>query len=75
MAFIEQFNEEYKDFRRHEPAYTTYSTGRKDGTMIFQINMYGSDVRRDVGKVSQVIQLDKTSAIELINLLKNTFNL
>lgn len=75
MAFIEKFEKENINFRKkHDPAETTYSSGIINGETIFQINMYGSAYRQDTGKVSQVIQLNKESAEELLVLLKNTFN-
>ena len=73
MAFIENFKHEEKNFRKQESAETTYSVGLIDNEPLFQINMYGSAHRQDVGKASQVIQLDKKSAIELIDLLRKTF--
>lgn len=73
MAFIEKIEKEDKRFRKQEPAETTYSTGIIDGQKIFQLNMYGTNHRQDVGKASQVIQLDQESAKHLIQLLQSTF--
>lgn len=76
MAFIEKFEKENINFKRkHDSAETTYSSGIVNDETIFQINMYGSDTRQDKGKVSQVIQLNRKSAEELVMLLKSTFNI
>lgn len=73
MAFIEKIEKEEKNFRKQEPAETTYSTGIIEGQKIFQLNMYGTKHRQDAGKASQVIQLDQESAKCLIQLLQTTF--
>ena len=73
MALIQSIEKEDKNFKKQEPVETTYSTGVICGEMLFQLNMYGSSNRQDKGKVSQVIQLNKESATELIQLLKTTF--
>lgn len=73
MAFIKSIEKENKNFRKQEAVETTYSIGIINGEMLFQLNMYGSNYRQDTGKVSQVVQIDKDSAKELIRLLKTTF--
>lgn len=73
MAFIKSIEKEDKNFRKQEAVETTYSTGLINGEKLFQLNMYGSINRQDTGKVSQVVQIDKNCAIELIRLLKTTF--
>ena len=73
MALIQSIEKENKNFRKQEPAETTYCTSIIDGEILFQLNMYGSVNRRDTGKVSQVVQLTKESAAELIRLLNATF--
>ena len=76
MALIEKFEKDSINFKKkHETAETTYSAGLIDNEIIFQINMYGSAYRKYKGKVSQVVQLNKESAKELISLLKNAFNI
>lgn len=59
----------------HEEVASTYSTFVKDNERYFQIDMYGSKERVFNDKASQVIQLDKKNAIQLIVLLKDIFNL
>lgn len=73
MALIKSIEKENKNFRKQEAVETTYCTGMINGEMLFQLNMYGSNYRQDTGKVSQVVQIDKDSAKELIRLLKATF--
>ena len=73
MAFIEKIEKEEKNFRKQEIAETTYTTGIINGQKIFQLNMYGSNHRQDIGKASQVIQLDRNSAEQLVELLKTIF--
>ena len=57
-----------------EEVAATYSTFIKDNEKYFQIDMYGSKERVFTGKVSQVVQLDKENAIQLITLLQEVFN-
>lgn len=59
----------------HEEVEATYSVFEKDGTKYIQIDTYGREERLLPGKVSQVIQLDKENAQELINLLIKVFNI
>ena len=75
MAFIKNFEKEERTFNRQSIARTTYSTGCPYGEKIFQINMYGTKWRECPHQASQIIQLDKTSASELVDLLKNYFDL
>lgn len=75
MAFIKSFQKENRNFNFQLPAQTTYSTGYAGGKKIFQINMYGTKWREFPDKTSQIIQLDKSSAQELVNLLKEYFDL
>lgn len=75
MAFIENIEKESKNIRRQEVAETTFSVGTIEDKRVFQLNMYGSSHRQDIGKVSQVIQFDKNSAIKLIELFQETFGI
>lgn len=43
------------------------------GSILFQLSTYGSDERVSEPKVSQTIQLDKTVARELVELLNRSF--
>ncbi len=53
-----------------EEVESTYSVFEKDGKEYFQIETYGRNSRKLKGKPSQIIQMDKESAEELIKILK-----
>lgn len=77
MALIkkERFSKITKDrIRVHDPAEATYSVFSDENTTYFQIDTYGSDSRKDKGKVSQSIQIDKETALERIGILQREFN-
>jgi len=44
-----------------------------DGSKLFQLSTYGSDTRQSKKKVSQTIQMDETTARELMGLLASEF--
>lgn len=44
-----------------------------NGETILQLSTYGSDQRKSEKKVSQTIQLDRTRAEELINIVRHVF--
>lgn len=78
MALIEKmkFSKITKDrIRVHEPAEATYSVFSDGNNTYFQIDTYGSDSRKDKGKISQSIQIDKETALELIQILQKELNL
>ena len=85
MAIIiaKDFIEDNKETpKKNTEAYSTYSVGNEGGNgheRVFQINMYGSDKREDKypsnKHKSQIIQINKETAIKLIVLLKNTFGI
>lgn len=52
-----------------------YSVFEKDGEKFFQIDTYGRSNRVEAEKSSQIIQLDESSAKELIKLLVKEFNI
>ena len=52
-----------------------YSVFEKDGEKFFQIDTYGRSKRVETEKSSQIIQLDESSAKELIKLLVKEFNI
>lgn len=45
------------------------------GKKYVRIQTFGSNTRKDKGKQSQVIHLDRDTAIKLVEFLKSTFNL
>lgn len=59
----------------HGKVDATYSEFISEGEVFFQIDTYGSANRDLKGKVSQSIQIDRETAIELIQLLNNTFQI
>lgn len=52
-----------------------YNDYTYDGEKYVRIQTFGSDTRQDRGKASQVIHLDKNTAKQLLELLKDSFNL
>ena len=52
-----------------------YSVFEKDREKFFQIDTYGRSNRVETEKSSQIIQLDESSAKELIKLLVKEFNI
>lgn len=77
MALIkkERFSKITKDrIHVHEPAEATYSVFMNEDATYFQIDTYGSDSRKDKGKISQSIQIDREMAFELIEILHKEFN-
>ena len=58
-----------------EEVESTYSVFERDGKEYFQIETYGRNSRKLKGKPSQILQLDKKSAEELIKILKTFIEL
>lgn len=59
----------------HEEVECTYTIFTNSaGDKYFQIDTYGSNNREIRGKVSQSIQLNKDSAIELLEIITKEFN-
>lgn len=58
----------------HTEVQTTYTSFVADGKKYFQIDIYGKVQREMPGKISQSIQLNKDSALFLIKLLKQEFD-
>ena len=59
----------------HQEVQASYTVFEKDGKQYFQIDTYGRDDRMMPEKISQSIQIDKEMAVQLVNLLKQTFTL
>lgn len=72
-----------KNFEKREPVRESvhgtvdcdYYTFQKDDQQYIQFSTYGSRDRQIKNKQSQVFQLDKQSAQELIDILQTTFKL
>lgn len=75
MARVLHLEPEQKNFSLQEKTRATFSTNFLDGEKYFQINTYGSSTRVNTKAPSQVIQINKKTAIELITLLKAVFNI
>ncbi|MCH5165510.1 MAG: methionyl-tRNA formyltransferase [Clostridiales bacterium] len=58
-----------------EEVAATYTVFEKNGERYFQIDTYGRSDRIETEKASQIIQIDKDSAKELIKLLLNEFKI
>lgn len=77
MALISKNNIKRMDKERNsihkevESTFTSFSD--KSGCKYFQIDTYGSNDRQLHGKISQSIQFDKDTAVELIRILKHEF--
>lgn len=78
MAKINIKNMTKQDKARYsiqEEVEAKYSVFEKDGEKFFQIDTYGRSNRVETEKSSQIIQLDESSAKELIKLLVKEFNI
>ena len=58
-----------------EKVSATYSTFEKDNKKYFQLDTYGRTGRKNPGKISQSIQLDKETASFIVAKLNEYFNL
>lgn len=77
MAMIDVSKMKKEDKERnsiHDTVDATYTVFEKNGDKFFQIDTYGRSSRDIPGKLSQTIQLNKKSALRLIELLSKTFS-
>lgn len=73
---IEQFNRIEKNRNAvHKTTVATFTVFEDNGQKYFQIDTYGTAERVMPEKVSQSIQLDKSMAKELVDILKSEFSL
>jgi len=75
MAKIQNFEYEERNIKDQEIVKTTYSLSSVNDERVFQINTYGRSTRIIEGNPSQIIQFNKTTAIELIKILKKEFKI
>lgn len=76
MALIEIFKElEQESSQLHKPVEARIASFKHDGAGYIQINTYGRPDREVPGKVSQTIQLNKTSAQQLLDEIRSCFGL
>ncbi len=68
---------EYNDFygKTQREIQRLYNDFYIDGKKYVRIQTFGSDERQVKGKQSQVIHIDRNTAKQLVELLKNFFNL
>lgn len=59
----------------HTPVAATYSTFLHNNDKYLQIDTYGKPERLFTEKISQSFQIDRKSAISLISLLKEEFDI
>lgn len=59
----------------HEKVVTTYSVFEADGKKYIQFDTYGKSSREIPGKISQSMQLDKESAICIVDMLRREFHI
>lgn len=75
MALIEQLNKVARNSNIHGTVAADYNIINKNGRKYLQINTYGSNERKVVGKVSQSIQFDEKAMEKLLNIIKIEINL
>ncbi|MHB8131959.1 MAG: hypothetical protein ACYDEX_23595 [Mobilitalea sp.] len=75
MARIVQLESEQKEFRIQEEVKATYSVNIINSEKFFQIDTYGKSTRVNNNVPSQVIQINKKTAIQLISILKEEFSI
>ncbi|MBO9395152.1 hypothetical protein J7400_00565 [Shimia sp. R9_2] len=75
MAVVLKFSPSAKTIRSLHPTQVVceYMTTEKDGKKLLQLNTYGSDERQIPGKLSQTLQIDKTIARQLMDILREEF--
>ncbi len=74
MALIREFTKTHKESNRvHETVECGWTSFEAHGSMYLQLDTYGSGGRQIPGKVSQSIQLDASSAIALLGIIRSTF--
>lgn len=75
MARINDIVKEIKNIRIQDIVKATYTINEIDGERIFQINTYGTKMRKKPSESSQIIQLDKKTANKLVEILKEEFSI
>lgn len=75
MALIRSLTRKDRDRASlHDEIEATYSTFKRDGRTLLQIDTYGRSTRQVPGKQSQTIQLDREGAEALYSILKREFS-
>jgi hypothetical protein len=74
MALIKTFEEKRRDRQSiHDSIDATYAVFERDGRTFVQIDTRGRAERENPEKVSQSLQLDRKSARELFDVLRDAF--
>lgn len=74
MALIHTLDWKEKDTHRiHDTVECTYSTFTQAGVPILQIDTYGKSDRANPTSISQSLQLNRQSALQLQDLIQQTF--
>lgn len=58
----------------HDQVYATYTVFDSNGEKFFQIDTYGKAKRMNPEKISQSLQINGKSALQLVNLLIKEFD-
>ena len=76
MARIKEFvKAERERYSVHDGIAAQYYVFERDGRHFFQLDTHGRSARKIPGKTSQSIQLDESSAKQLVDILKKAFKL
>ncbi len=74
MAFITKFFKvPVAAGRRHSDCECGWSVTQRDGSVVLQLDTYGSRDRKLAQKVSQSVQLDREGALELLRIIETAF--
>lgn len=75
MALIRKLEHGISNIKPHDSEVdATYQTlNNAKGECLLHLATYGSDKRKSEPKVSQTIQLDKTTALQLASIIESTF--
>lgn len=59
--------------RRHATTECSWRLATRDGHTVLQLDSRGSEERKDIGTVSQSLQLDESIARELVTAIRTAF--
>lgn len=75
MARIATLDKGERAVRIHDGVKAVWMAGVDSGEKLVQIDMYGRKDRVDTSQPSQIIQIDKTIAQQLVDILRKEFNI
>lgn len=73
MSLVESLEYENRNARPQDPALTTYSIAHVDGEARLQLQSYGRPGRASATSASQTMQFTKKSALQLMDIIRQTF--